>query len=296
MSWGYSPPKNIINYNEEFLTQAKKTHDLLLSAGTAIQVGRYNSKYYLKKKRNDGYILNTAFAYNNKLTIRKIATATKDEIEIHNPELGHKYHLFQLSELAPRTLGYEHIIIRQDGLNNWPETKVRLDKPIFINRHTNELYQKHKLKKRVYDRKLKKQYKNFFESFAFEFKVLARMKHFTHYIDLDDSAAGKKIKVKSVTYTTDRWTLHNIEDAKGLLNPKWMHMNLSKQDRMQIATLTIFELANNWYSNNTQQYIDHVGRAAEDLATNIWGMFCVKAKKEETLQRHLKIATYEEQE
>jgi|15BtaG_2_1085339.scaffolds.fasta_scaffold00346_6 hypothetical protein len=301
MTWGYSPPKTITNYEVQFQKSTDIQRELLLKAGTKFSAGRHDTAFYMKTKRNGDYTINTAlivpYDQQPNIQVKKVAECKNNIICIPSLNRNWAAHaLFQLKELTPRTVGYEHIIIRQDGLKDWPETKIRTDKPVYIEARNNRLFQIDPLKKRVFDRKLKKQYKEFFASFAFEFKVLTKMKHFTHYINPNDVVAPKVIKIKSVTYKTTRWSLHQIRNAKGLLNPKWLHMKLTKYDRMQLAILTMFELTNNWYSNDTDQYIKHTAATADRLSEEIWKVFCAKAQGEEKLQRYLKIATYEEQE
>jgi len=301
MAWGYTPPKIIENYHEEFIRQVERQQEILQKAGTLVQTGRYNNHYYIKTKRNGDYTISTMYSsYPNPIKPTKIAEKIGEELKIIQPKDWSVMSMLQLTELAPRTLGYDHAIIRQDGLRNWPETKVRLDKPIYINTKTNELYQKDKLKKRVFDRKLKKRYKDFYNSFAFEFKVLAKMKHFSHYIHVNDSHDFSQkidpIKIKSVEYKQHRWGSPNLPDCIGLIHPKWFTMQLTNYDRMQLATFTMFEFTRYWYSQNKQDFINDCASVAERLAKNPWQMFSTKAKNEEKLQRYLGIATYEEQQ
>ncbi len=309
MNWGN--PRHIHeidSYENEINWKLEDKKRITLKAGTKINTGMYQNDLYIKEHRNGHKTLNIIrINYRNRSEmpkVVKIAYIDDKYIHIKNPKFMPIQAIFELTILQPRTLGFEHVLCRQNSLHHQPVTKIRMDKPIKINLETNEITQDTLLKKRVYDKQLIKEYKKFLATFKFEFNVIAKMELFKNYLKTATDSTKvlrSPIKIKSVTYDPTkqgihRWTSEPQKQNSTLYNTKWLHINLTKKERLDLAMLTLLSMTStSHYNYNIDSTYSLVKRTAQHLVENPFHQLGNSFRNEEIFKRHLGIVKYEEQ-
>ncbi len=309
MNWGN--PRHVYeidSYKNEIEWKLKDKKRITLLAGTRIQTGMYDNDVYIKEHRNGHKTLSTIqIDYRDRTNapkVNKVAYIDDEFIHIAEPSKYPAQNIFELTLLAPKTLGYKHNICRQNSLFGRPETKIRTDKPLKINLETNEITQDTPLKKRVYDKKLRNDYVKFLDTFKFEFNVIAKMELFRNYLNKDtdsNQVLYSPIKLKSIDYNPtkheiNRWATAPQKQNGTLHNTKWLHIKLTKKDRMDLAMLTLMSMTSyGSYNYNVASAYSFAKHAAQNLAENPFHRLAHSFKNEEIFKQHLGIVKYEEQ-
>ena len=317
MTWGNHQAAIISGYKDVVERSLSRKEQILRRVGTKIRMG--DTEVFIKHKQNGDYVINDIKIQANSSTSdatytpKRIATVGRDWITIANPSKNTwtMRSVFNLSILQHRTLGEQHVIVRQDAIKGYPETKIRMDRPIKINVHTHEMVQDHKLKKRHFDKDLSKRLKEVHESFRHEFSVLAKFpRAILPYMEIEnrDGSYGLHrlpITIAGKTYTTERENRYRYQPrtTDGLMNTRWLGKvtyKMNDAERMKLAILTLFETTLG-YTQELETSLNYMQGNANGLAgaPKLWEALARKYfygdQSIERARTHLGIVKYKEQ-